>query len=252
MSPRRNRWPELDKFDRRVSEIEGRRAALAGRVAELDAEAGRAELADLEALAAWTADTSKRRPQPTVPVLKTEREETVAEAEALGLRLTEILAEKERFVEKHRGRLVKDADEATAQARERCEQLIAQLREARQELIEIREASIWAQLFPREETSHGLPAAALMAGLRAPTSHLLGLTSQVAADAVFRALEADAQILTSLVAPGQVEALGRADGRRAVWEKSAEGRAAEKQEKQAAIEAYTREWGIPPAEYPGG
>jgi hypothetical protein len=163
---------------------------------------------NLEVLAAWTADTSKRRPQPTVPALKAEREESVAEAEALGLRLTEILAEKERFVEKHRGRLVKDADEATAQARERCEQLIAQLRQARQELIEIREASIWAQLFPRAETSHGLPAAALMAGLRAPTSHLLVLTSQLAADAVFRALEADAQILTTLVAPGQVEALG--------------------------------------------
>lgn len=212
MSPRRNRWPELDEFDRRTAEIEGRRTMLAGRVAELDADIGRAELADLEALAAWTADTSKRRPQPTVPALKTEQEETAAEAEALALRLTETLAEKERFVEKHRGRLVKDGDEATAQQRERCEHLIAQLREARQELIEIREASIRAQLFPREETSHGLPAAALMAGLRAPTERLLGLTSQVAADAVFRALEADAQILTTLVAPGQVEAFGRTEG----------------------------------------
>lgn len=179
MSPRRNRWPELDEFDRRTAEIEGRRTMLAGRVAELDADIGRAELADLEALA---------------------------------LRLTETLAEKERFVVKHRGRLVKDGDEATAQQRERCEHLIAQLREARQELIEIREASIRAQLFPREETSHGLPAAALMAGLRAPTERLLGLTSQVAADAVFRALEADAQILTTLVAPGQVEAFGRTEG----------------------------------------
>jgi hypothetical protein len=112
---------------------------------------------NLEVLAAWTADTSKRRPQPTVPALKAVREESVAEAEALGLRLTEILAEKERFVEKHRGRLVKDADEATAQARERCEQLIAQLRQARQELIEIREASIWAQLFPRAERRTGSP-----------------------------------------------------------------------------------------------
>lgn len=37
-----------------------------------------------------------------------------------------------------------------------------------------------------------------------------------------------------------------------MWEKSAEARAAEKKEKQAALEAYRREWGIYPAEYQGG
>ena len=37
-----------------------------------------------------------------------------------------------------------------------------------------------------------------------------------------------------------------------MWAKSAEARAAEKQDKQTAIEAYIREWGVPPAEFPGG
>jgi hypothetical protein len=65
-------------------------------------------------LAKWAVKRKGARPQPTVPGLEAEREQAKAEADALSLAQAEILAEKDAFVEKHRDRLVKDADKAVA------------------------------------------------------------------------------------------------------------------------------------------
>jgi hypothetical protein len=249
MSPRRNRWPELAELDRRADEISIRRQRLVDRIAELEQEIAQATVTDREALAGWAVKQKGARPQPTVPGLEAKRDQARAEADALGLALADILAEKDAFVAKHRGRLVKDADKATQAARERYKQAVAVLRGAREELIAMREAAVWAALYPREEVTHSLPTTALMAGLRNPSRHHLGVDFQLSAQQVFGALEADADILSTLAAPGQAEALGRPDPKKALWGNSDEARERDKQEKQQAIDAYTREWGVPPPEY---
>jgi hypothetical protein len=113
----------------------------------------------------------------------------------------------------------------------------------------MREATVWAALYPREEVTYSLPTAALMAGLRTPGRRHLGIDFQLGAHQVFSVLEADAEILATIAAPGQAEAFGRADPKKALWESDPAARERDKQEKQQAIEAYRREWGVPPPEF---
>jgi hypothetical protein len=62
---------------------------------------------------------------------------------------------------------------------------------------------VWAALYPRAEVAHTLPTTSLMAGLLGPGRRHLGIDFQLAAHQVFAALAADAEILSTIAAPGQ-------------------------------------------------
>jgi hypothetical protein len=64
-----------------------------------------------------------------------------------------VLDEKERFVEKHRGRLVRDAERARSRAVEQLRQAITAVEEARAEAAECVAAERWAIEFPGDDAN---------------------------------------------------------------------------------------------------
>lgn len=251
LSPRRNRWPEVAEFDARVSAIEGKRARLAERTAELTQATQTAEAEDREALAIWMLDPSKPRPLPAMPALETELTEIRREMDALLLAEAATLEQKTAFVERHRARLIKDADRGTVRAREAYERAIAALRGAREELIEVRGATVWAAAYLSAAASQTVPTAVVCAGVRGPVERSLGISAQVPAEGVFGALLEDARVLREVATHAQQEALGMParDTNQATWAGSPEALEREKIEKREKIEAFTREWGRPPPEW---
>src|SRR3954466_11907291 len=62
--------------------------------------------------------------------------------------MTQVLAEKEAYVVKHRVRLVRDADRQTQAAHARVVALVDELAAAREELHGLRSAAVWAACYP--------------------------------------------------------------------------------------------------------
>lgn len=248
LSPRKNRWPEVAAFDERIRATDEQQARLSARAVELNEQIRRAETTDREALAACVLDTSKARPVPAAPGLEAEREETLREADALALAQSSILEEKAAFVEKHRKRLIKDAEKATVEHRKSYDAAIAAAEKAREELAESRSAVFWAATYPSEAAIASVPTSMLAAGLRGPVEKTLGLASQVSAVNVFAALLEDAQVLASVGTEEQLAALGRpaSNAKQALWQGSPEAIAREREEKKAARERIARELGFPP------
>ncbi len=99
--------------------------------------------ADREALTSWQLEDAKRpRPEPTAPALEREIEEKKADRGAANAAVERVYEEKARFVEKHRRRLIGQADKATREARERYAGAIEEAEQARAELIDSRAAAL--------------------------------------------------------------------------------------------------------------
>ena len=146
-------------------------------------------------------------------------------------------------MEKHRKRLVRKADAHTRKLRDRIEQLVGELASTRAELIETRQAAIWAALYPHRQR---WPPTTI-AGGQPRVLERAHLATQVSLDQVFDLLRADAQFLATALTAEQREAMGMKRDDAAVWSSTPEGLEAERKEKREALKRYRQMWGTEPA-----
>ena len=250
VSPRRNLWPEVAAYDESARELSRRAATLNDEISAREEALRQALEADREALTEWQLGDQKRpRPEPTAPAIEREIEEKKADRDAANAAAERVYEHKERFVAKHRRRLIRDADKATNEARERYEKAIEEAERARAELVDSRASSVWAALFPGELANQAPDTAALVANLRKPVEAALQVTSRLAAAGVFSVLRSDAETLATALTRDQAQELGvtRPYHDAAIWTRTEEGQEALRQEGREARERFEREWGKPPS-----
>jgi hypothetical protein len=235
LSPFRNRWPEVHKFDERVTRLEQKQADLNAELLGLQEQLVQAEAADHEALAQWVATQVGERPLPTAPSVEQRINERTAERDALTAAQQNVLDEKHAFVEKHRGRLVREAGKTRERALAKLHETIAAVEAARAELVEARSVRRWAEHYPAEEaTSDDIQVSMLAGGLQNPVRQTLGTNALIPFSAVVGALQADADTLLAGI-PGRDD--GEPDIRDALWLQTDEGIAAQNRERERLREA---------------
>jgi len=247
-SPRRNRWPELREIDDRVADLELRQGTAAQQLRALREQHANAPTVDADRLATWELDGRKgSRPQSSRPALETEIGEVELEVAGLEAAAGRELEAKAAFVEKHRARLVKDADRATAEAHERVIELVDELEAARTALVELRSSALWAAIYPDEPAARGPREVLLAGGLAKPIKSVLGIDVALETSRVLQALRADADYWRSAATPEQRAAmLGVSDTDRAggaTWSTTPAGIAAERADKEAARRREEQMWG---------
>jgi hypothetical protein len=151
------------------------------------------------------------------------------------------LGEKVAFVDKHRKRLVEDAEEETERARDRYLSAIAEAERARADLIGMRETTVWAAVYPSDTLMTYAPSHALVAG-RPRESRRHGFQSAVIASAAFDLLRDDAEVLTTLSTREQAAAMqgtttAALSGEEAMWAGSDEDVARQQRERERVIAA---------------
>ena len=124
--------------------------------------------ADRRALADWTLNGGDR-PAPTVPNLEERIRELQADYDASAIAVEDLLAEKTAFVEKHRKRLLAEANKETE--KEHADYLAAldNLIAARERLHDARSSALWAALYPAPSMVATMPAAIAL-GLARPVA----------------------------------------------------------------------------------
>jgi hypothetical protein len=196
ISPRhRNRWPELVAIDERWQECDRRQEEIRASLTDLHARRQRAEAEHAHALALWMV-ASQQDPKP------------VSEAKALDDAITEggaalaaqdvlrdrILEERIAFVEKHRKRLVRDAERETERAKERYLALVGELEQRREEVVGLRHTAVWAACYPSATLASMAPSHTLVGGrLRETEQHLPGMKGNLPVHNVLALLRADAE-----------------------------------------------------------
>ena len=172
-SPRRNRWVAVAEFDARVLELEQRQLAATATSQQLHEQEATAPAQDAARLAAWELDGREGpRPDPELPRIRERIAAVRAEWDGLVQAIAQVLDEKAEYVERHRKRLVRDADKATFEARARYLEAIDAVAAAREELADLRASALWAALYvPRPAAAAGAagravrqPAPAVAAG----------------------------------------------------------------------------------------
>jgi hypothetical protein len=254
LSPLRNRWPAVARFDERVGELARRRGEIANEINDLRERVIDATNADRQALADWTLNGGDR-PLPTVPALEERIVSLEAEADAAALAISHVLAEKADYVVRHRNRLLRSADKATDQAAERCLRLIDELEEARKELYENRCSALWASLYPSEHLL-SLPPEYIAGGLRKPIAEAIPSYggSLLTIENVTKMLRSDVAIIRDVRTRNQHAALlgdrpEELEPGATVWAGTPEANEQARKEKREALERYRREWGHYPREY---
>ncbi|MBA3736193.1 MAG: hypothetical protein H0W90_13530 [Actinobacteria bacterium] len=124
---------------------------------------------DRERLAAWVVDRQGDRPLPLLPGIERRIVDLEQERDALTTATERVLDEKERFVAKHRSRLVREASKARARAIERLEQTISACEEARAEAVDCVAAQRWAAEYPAESADASSLRVGFMKGGRLTT-----------------------------------------------------------------------------------
>ena len=146
--------------------------------------------------------------------------------------------EKADYVAKHRKRLVKDAAKAKEEEVRARGPARRELEQARVELLEARDAELWAHLYPGEAATDVVQYRDALIGARLePLKRIFGLTSQFKFSHVFAALRADLDFARDAASPAQRRELAGAsarDPRGAVWKDTPEGEAQIRAEHQAA------------------
>jgi len=242
ISPLRSRWPEVVAFDQRAAELDQRAAAASEELRVVMEERNAAPDADARALVEWYADGERgTRPDPTGPELDRRIAELERERDGLRAAADGVLAEKAAYVEKHRARLVKDADKYVAKLRESFEQRIDELARMRPELIEARSAAVWARTFP-DRSAGATPPATMAGGVRRVLERA-GIAGQVEAERIFELLREDARFLERALTQEQATALGAKPDGEAIWLATDEGRRVEREHKAKARARFKREWG---------
>jgi hypothetical protein len=223
-SPRRSRWPQVHEYDRTVQELERRQADLNAQAIGLRERHAEAVTADREALAVWAAGGTGTRPTPTASALEQRIDEIDQERDALELAVRNGLDEKERFVDKNRGRLVREAEKAHARAVEKLQQAITAVEQARADAIETVAAERWGLEYPSEDANAGSLRLPQLKGGRL-TSAIPEFKGLALAGQVIEWLREDAAWLGSVLDDEQHD--DQTDPHfEAVWEASPEGQAA--------------------------
>lgn len=245
ISPLRNRWPEVIEFDRRAGELEQRAAAAAEELRMAMEERNAAPERDARARAAWIAAGERGgKPDPSGPELDRRSEDLERERDGLRAAADAVLAEKAGFVEKHRGRLVRDADAHVTKLRGRYERLVADLATTRTALLEARSATVWAAVYP-DRSAGATPPATVAGGVRRVLERA-GIAGQVDAGRIFELLREDAGYLARALTQEQAEAMGAKREDEAVWLATDEGREHEREDKAQARRRYRELWGHEP------
>jgi hypothetical protein len=245
-SPRKSHWPEIVAHDERAGELERRAAALNDEIAHREEALKAAVHADREALTGWQLSDGKRaRPEPTAPAIEQEIKAKRADRDAALAARERVYEDKARYVEKHRNRLVREADRETREAQARYAEALEAAERARAELVDCRAAALWASLYPGALANQTPDVAAVATNLRKPVERALQVTTRLAADGVFRVLREDGDILAEMMTRDQALALGAADPNQgaAIWSGTPEGEEQARKERKEARERYRQMWG---------
>lgn len=248
LSPRRDRWAEVARFDDRVEQLEARHGELAN---ELNAVRERLPSAQSEfqaSLSDWLASGQKGpRPQSPVPALEERMQQLQDDLEAINRLIETELEAKSSYVQKHRRRLAQQAEQATAAARAAYEAAIDTLAQAREELRAARRDEVWVALHPSETLQTEAPMTVLAGGLRARWQRAMPGVNTFGLAELERLLREDADALAGMLTRDQAAQLQGVDGRlfgsNTHWQGTPEGREFERAEKKAARERFKREHG---------
>jgi chromosome segregation protein len=200
ISPRRNRWPELREIDERLEQFDRRQEELRVTLIELRGRRERADAEYADELAVWmAAGEQEQKPVSEARALEEAIAEAEAEHAAIDTLRTGVLEERIAFVERHRKRLVRDAEREAEQARARYLEAVDMLAQAREDLIGLRETAVWASLYPSETLASMAPSHALVGGRRRESEqHLPGVKGELPAHAVLALLRSDAEYLATV------------------------------------------------------
>jgi len=253
-SPRRS-WPELAAHDTKIAEADRARETVQHRIQELRAQLSRASVLDEQRLVTWLREEQGARPEPSAPALEQEIAQAEAELVARAAIISELEADKEKFVRQHRKRLFTDAEKATEAAQARYLEAIDSLATIREEIRSARQAAIYAQIFPSANTGSEPPSSLVAGRLDVMQKLIPGLNTPLTLAGVQAMLREDATYCASAATSAQAsEIAGRdvtqptAEQGGAVWTATDEGREAETAERKAALERYRRDnWGADPA-----
>lgn len=189
ISPLRSRWPEVIEFDTRAGGLEQRAAAVAEELRRATQERNAAPEADTRRRAEWIAAGEKGDAPASIRLELDRRiEELERDRDGLLAAADAVVEEKATHVERHRKRLVRDADAHVTELRKRYEQLVEQLGETRGELIASRQASVWARTYP--DRSAGATPPTTVAGGLSRVLERAGIAGQVDAERIFELLRA--------------------------------------------------------------
>lgn len=259
VGPKRNRWRDLQRFDERLAAVDRRQAEVRAQLEEVKREREAEPAAYKAAIADWLQAGEKgEKPTSRLEELDRRIAELQAEAEAQGLVRERLLVERGEHVRTNRKRMAADVNKAVHAVEAEAQALVDQLEQKRQELLELRATEVWVRLFPDEKLASE-PATQALAGARksVQSRHLPGVEAGLSAPGVFALLREDARFCATVSTVDQAAALegvssARLTGREAVWEGPDEERARQKRERDARLEAYRREWGHLPPEWPAG
>jgi hypothetical protein len=130
---------------------------------------------------------------------------------------------------------VRDGESATAEARACYEQALAEAEAARRELVELRESTIWAELYPDcHESDIQLPRT-VAGGERKRLAATLGMAPD--ADKLFAALRQDAEWIEHAIPHTQLarDPLTGAKSAAAIWDQSPEGQEWKRAERERVL-----------------
>lgn len=191
------------------------------------------------------------RPEPSVESLDKKIAEAGRERDGLLAAIDRALEDRGEFVEKNRARLAAVAAQQEDAVLERLMGLLDGVEQERARLAELRQAEVWASLFPHELAARE-PMTRLFGGGLQHVSAPLGLSAQFDYDRIIEALRADAMWLRHALATNEQRALLEGRDPRAsndaVWADTPESRAERKAELEDAVRAFVAEWGHHPTE----
>jgi hypothetical protein len=220
--PRTRRWRGLAKLDDKIDKLAHRQADAAASLQRVEESLRRAPEDDAHTLASWLAGGEKGD-RPAASLYERERERDAARLllDAIAVELDDALAERLAYIEKHRARMLEDAQRDVAEARDALLGHVRGLHELRDVLLTARETLAWAATYPEPVDAYGFPNA-LALGLRTPVERTLHTTARVEYGSVVSALEEDAKALADAHAEAVKERLGTAGPRtplrEAMWD----------------------------------
>ena len=239
IGPFRDRWEDVDKFNVQAAELEMRQAEIGREMQELVQDRLDAPTADSGRLAAWQLAGEKGpRPEPTLPGIEDRIAARQADYEALSVAIGQVLRDKAEYVQKHRSRLIRDADADLDAEHQEGLELIDRYAAWRERMRDKRRNAVWARLYPHEQLAREVPdtfAGGLPKHLRP-----MGLKAEVAPGRVIDAMRADADCLRTAATPEQKALIGEGRDPRTppatVWDRSEEGQQWERDERQRALQ----------------
>ena len=202
-------WTELEEIDTRLAANAIDQQRMLDSLTSAQQELNGADPEHEQKLAQWFAGGKRGlRPPNRRPELKEQIAALQHESPALQMVRDKLFEERVRFVQKHRRRLVKDAERAKHKARNRIVAALAELAQARQELVECQQSAIWAALYPHDSLATMAPTLELVGGMKRVTLEALpGANQGAPAEGDYKLLRADADYQATLATVEQAAAI---------------------------------------------